>query len=239
MKFAKVFAFVLLFALVAPAAWSDCTPEHWPKDGVYQTYDESLLPGRASEAWCTGAGPGVTGNTENGMSWDAVGGLLATQWHVWGMAIDENGAVPTGSNVDPETGNGWVDYTTNYVGGQFWLSKDHLWGDGTTDYTGTVDYYTVNAKVSLMGWQIVGVTSNVYFTGYFDDCTNCRLDFVIANAMLVWQTGWPNQPADFPPFLCSATTGEYFDVCCIRAQIHCYPTAAEPSTWGTLKALYR
>ncbi|MCX5752176.1 MAG: hypothetical protein NTW97_00880 [Candidatus Krumholzibacteria bacterium] len=62
-----------------------------PKDGVYSTSNGTVLGGHASEAWCTGVGPGRVGNMESAMSWD--GANLGTQWKVWGMAIDAAGPV--------------------------------------------------------------------------------------------------------------------------------------------------
>ncbi len=46
----------------------------------------TILGGRASDAWCTGVGPGRPGNTESAMSWD--GTNLGAQWRIWGMTID-------------------------------------------------------------------------------------------------------------------------------------------------------
>jgi len=236
MKLIKVLSVCALFLFFASYAWCDCVRGHWPIEGIYQTTNGTILSGRASEAWCTVASPGVPGNTENAMSWN--GATLGTQWKVWGQAIDATGAVLVGSHVD-QYGNGYNDYVTSYVGGQFWLSKNHLWGDGTTDYTGTLTSYNVSARVTLFGGQIVGVTSNVHFTGVFDGCPNCKLDYVITNAMLAWMPGWGIQPGNYPPLLCGATLGELYDVCCIRAQISCTPVPVEESTWGTIKVLYR
>jgi len=228
--------FVFSLAIVAATvAFAECT--HPPTDGVYMTYNNTILAGRVSEAWCSGAGPGQPGNTENAMSWD--GTNLGLQWKVWGQAIDANGAVETGRYFDAN-GNGWIDYVTDYTGGQFWLSGNHLWGDGSTDYTGTITYFNVGARVKYTGWQPVGVTSNIFLTGAFNDCTNCALEYAISDALLVWRTGYPApMPADYPPFLCNASTGELFNACCIVAKIFCTPISTESSTWGGIKALYR
>ena len=103
--------FVLLIFAVPLVALGQC-PSH---DGVFSTTTGTMLPGRASEAWCTGT-PGVTGNNENAMSWD--GTTLGTQWRAWGMSIDENGAVEIFRNLDSE-GSGWIEYRTFYDGGEF------------------------------------------------------------------------------------------------------------------------
>jgi len=159
MKLVRIFPVCALFLLLAAYAWCDCIEGHWPVVGVYQTTNGTILAGRASEAWCTDPSPGIPGNTENAMSWD--GATLGAQWKVWGQAIDSTGPVLVYSNVD-EYGNGYNDYVTNYVGGQFWLSKNHIWGDGTTDYTGTLTSYNVSARVTLFGGQIAGVYGAMY-----------------------------------------------------------------------------
>lgn len=235
MKFWKIVLAFSLAIVMASAAFAACT--HQPNDGIYTTSNGTLLGGRASEVWCSGQGPGRPGNTENAMSWN--GTNLGTQWRVWGMTIDASGAFETARHFDAY-GNGWIDYVTNYTGGQFWLSGGHLWGDGSTDYTGTITYYNVGARVSYIGWQPVGVTSNMFLTGVFDNCSDCSIEYAISNALFIWRTGYPNpMPANYPPFLCNATSGELFDVCCAVAKIHCIPVSTESSTWGGIKAMYR
>ncbi len=235
MKFAAILCLVSFICIAAAPINAQC-----PITGVYSTYMGNLLSGRASEAYCGADGepiqPGRPGNTQNAESWNNA--ALGTQWKVWGMYIDGNGGVETGRNVD-EFGNGYIDYETNYLGGQFWLSKDHSWGDGLNDLTGHIDYYNVSTRITLSGGQVSGYVSNVYFTGKFYDCEECWLRYVIANAMLVWMPGWPDGPlANYPDLLCDATLGEQIDVCCIQADIYC-DIATEESTWGAIKSLYR
>jgi len=226
-----------IMSLIAMGTGASAGCPHSPKDGVYSTTNGTLLSGRASEAWCSGIGPGQPGNTESAMSWD--GANLGAQWRVWGMSIDASGAIETARHFDA-SGNGWIDYNTTYSGGQFWLSGSHIWGDGTTDYTGALTYYNVGARVTYVRAQAVGVTSNIYLTGAFDNCPNCSIEYAISNAILVWQTGYPaSMPADYPALLCGATSGELFNACCIVAKIFCNPISTTPSTWGEIKTLYR
>jgi len=210
-----------------------------PTVGRYSTQDGSMLPGRASEAWCPPTVyPGVPGNTENAESWD--GAYLGTEWKLWGMTIDETGAVETGRDMDAD-GNGWITYTTHYEGGQFWLSKDGDWGDGVSDYTGTMTNYTVITTVTYVAGELVGATSNVTATGVFDDCRlrDAVVKFVIANAMLAWHPSWASPPPpDYPELLCGAPTGELFDVCCITMEIASAVPAVDRS-WGVVKSMYR
>jgi len=234
MRITKVALAFSLMIFAASSAFAVCA--HPPKDGIYRTTNGTILGGRASEAWCSG-GPGQPGNIEDAMSWD--GANLGAQWHLWGMAIDAAGATETARDMDAN-GNGWIEYVTNYTGGQFWLSGSHLWGDGSTDYTGMVTYYTVTARITFASWQPVAATSNILMTGSFNECTNCSIQYAISNATLIWQTGYPTpMPADYPPFACGAPAGELFGVCCIVAKIYCTPIATESSTWGGIRALYR
>jgi hypothetical protein len=103
-------AFVLV-AFTALGAWSQCTIS-----GTYSTNTKTISAGRASEAWCGDVGPGRHGNTENALSWN--GSVLGAQWKVWGMYIDETGAVETGRNIN-EFGNGWIDTNDSSTQGAF------------------------------------------------------------------------------------------------------------------------
>jgi len=228
---------VSLTTLIGSSPFAACI--HKPMDGEYSTdaIPATILAGRASEAWCSGEGPGRVGNTQGAMSWD--GATLGGQWKLWGMAIAAPGAVETSRYFDA-FGNGYIDYITSYTGGQFWLSGAHAWGDGLGDFTGTITYYNVGAKVVYVGWGPVGVTSNVTMWGSFDSCNYCSIDYGYSNALLVWQTGdTAPMPGDYPPFLCAANAGELYDVCNITLRILCDVTGTEPSTWGKIKELYR
>jgi hypothetical protein len=228
MKLSKFFFVVPVIVFFSLAAWAAC-PIH-PNPGVYETTAGTINPGRVSESWCTLPSPGVPGNTQNAMSWD--GANLGAQWKVWGMAINPAGPQIAGQNM--VGGNGWIAYSTDYVGGQFWLSKSHAWSDGVNDLTGQVFNYNVYSRVTYVGGVPVAVYSTAYFTGVFDNCALCTLEYVISNVAQVW----PAQTVYYPPFLCGATAGEYYDVCCIKASVYC-PVGNEESTWGTIKSLYK
>jgi hypothetical protein len=206
-----------------------------PYTGEWTTVDEEIDGGRISEAYCLDPfEPGVPGNKLNAMSWDEV--ALGLQWYFWGMSIDENGAVETGRDIN-EYGFGYIDYTTEYEGGWFWLTGAHAWSDGT-DLTGWVVGCNVGARVTIAGGVPVGLTSNITLTGVFEQCEECTIK-IIANSQKIWQTGQGAMPSDYPPFLCGASSGELHDMCCISAQIICPVVATEPFTWGAIKGLYR
>ncbi len=230
MKNLKLSITLVLVLGLAASALAGC-----PDSGYYRTSNGTLLPGRVSEAWCNG-GPGQPGNTENAMSWD---GTLGMQWKVWGQAIDAVGAVEVENTVDVN-GDGYIDYVTNYTGGQFWLSGAHIWSLDGLDITGSLTYYNVAARVQYVGGQPVAVNSNVFFDGMIDDCDDCQIAYTIANAELIWSSAFGTPaPADYPALLCDATTGELYDACCITMVITCGGVATEGQTWGHVKALYR
>jgi hypothetical protein len=227
MNLFKTMCLAVVVLMVSVAVWGECA--YRPIEGVYDTTIGNLKPGRVSEAWCTLPSPGVPGNTQNAESWD--GATLGAQWKVWGMEINAAGPQVVGSSMN--NGSGWIAYSTDYDGGQFWLSKNHTWGDGVNDLTGTVSNYNVFARVTYVNYTPVSVYSTAYFTGVFDECPVCYLEYVISNVAQVW----PSDPGMYPALLCG-TAGEYYDVCCIRASIFCQ-VGTEESTWGTIKSLYR
>jgi hypothetical protein len=233
MKYARVLLACSALILLAATAYAECVNP--PLDGTYTTMAGTILGGRSSEAWCSGEGPGRPGNTENAQSWD--GAILGGQWKVYGMVSE--GAVETARYFDAY-GNGWIDYATNYTGGVFWLTNAAPWGGGAAEYWGTVKYFNVGARVNYAGWSPIGVTSNILMTGDFDACPNCAIQYAISNAILVWQTGYPTPMlADYPAFLCGATSGEQFDACCIIMKVMCNPVSTDESSWGSIKDLFR
>ena len=244
LKMLLVVAGMMLLATSVSAQFCGCPEDHIPYQRMWSTYDGSLLPGRVSEAWCS-PDPyfqaGVPGNTEYAQSWD--GATLGTEWEVWGMQIDAAGAGEVARDMDA-TGTGWIDYVTNYDGGQFWLNGAIFGPPGSVDFLGSITYYNVSTRVSFLNGQVVGVTSNVTFNGWMDGtCECCYIEFGIANAMRVWVEGEGTPPAPYPPFICDVdktpgTGGELFDACCIMASISC-PNSSDVASWGAIKGMYK
>ena len=228
----KSTATVLFLCLVAGAALAACPDA----DGLFTYADGSLMPGRASEAWCDG-NAGETGNTQSAYSWD--GSALGTEWRIWGMEIDAAGPTLLYSTVNAN-GDGIAAYSTNYDGGQIWLSKDGAWGDGVNDLAGTITYCHVDIQITYLGGVPVQTNSNIMMTGGIDDCANnCVVEYIVTNAALAWSSAWgTTMPGDYPALLCSASIGELFDVCCPRLSLSC-AVPNETRSWGGLKTLYR
>lgn len=210
--------------------------------GQWTTDDATMLPGRATEGWCGADGNpvqgGQPGNTQNAMSWN--GSFVGSEWAAWGMTIDADGAVLVSDTVDG-SGNGVRTYSTDYVGGGFWLTKDNTWADGVTDLSGVITSYNVISRLTIQGGAIAGVSSDIIFSGQFSDCpgaNNCLIHFEITNASLAWHPGFGGTlPLNYPAILCGAPTGEAFDVPAITGEITCaVPTEDVP--WGSLKAMY-
>jgi hypothetical protein len=153
------------------------------------------------------------------------------------MSIDASGAVEVARSVNA-SGFGWIDYVTNYEGGRFWLAGSEPWSDGT-DLEGDVTVCSVNARVTLVNFTPVGVTSNITIVGIFDVCEWCSIE-IAANSARQWKTGDPSaMPSGYPPFLCDADSGELHYSCCLTASIMCSVTGDEESTWGAIKEMYR
>ena len=228
---------VLSLALVIPAL-AAC-----PIDGHFSSLypdvgDYPMSLGRAAEAWC-GGGAGMPGNLMNAQSWD--GTALGLEWKIWGMEIDADGGVEIDSNI--VNGTGWIDYVTNYVGGEFWLSGDREWSSDGEDLVGQVSGFNVATRVTYLMGEVAGATSNFYLTGNFDGCEVCLIQEVTGNTELDWRPGgmlvnWGPFPADYPDFLCPTEDGELFTVCCIDLVIAC-DVASETTTWGDVKSLFR
>lgn len=240
MRILRMVGLVCLAAALCQSAMAQCPSSI----GQWRTIDGTMIGGRATEAWCGADGNpvrgGQTGNTQTAMSWDGVS--LGTQWRAWGMAIDANGAFPLSDTVDPVSGDGIRTYSTNYIGGEFWLTRDHTWSDGIADPSGVLTSFNVVATLTIRGGQVVGASSNITFTGDFVDCpgaNGCEIRFGITNALLAWSPDLGgSMPVDYPALACSAGLGEAFSVCCITLDIYC-AVPAEETLWGSLKALYQ
>ncbi|MBU2501699.1 hypothetical protein KJ682_10265 [bacterium] len=239
MHILRTTSLVLLLLLISTLAAAQCPN----LNGAWATYNGTMLGGRASEAWCGVDGaplqPGMPGNTQNAMSWN--GSALGTEWKAFGMAIDANGATLIDDSLDG-FGNGSRTYSTDYVGGEFWMTKNNTWSDGVADLSGQLTSYQVVATITFFGGVPVGLTSNITFSGTFDNCpqlNGCEIRFSIANAMKVWDSGMASSmPADYPAFLCGANGGELFDICCALVDVNCI-VDNESASWGTLKAMFK
>ena len=235
LKNAKIIL-ALVTLLIGSSALASC-PDNV---GVYSTLDGSLLPGRAAEAWCDAPeGPGQPGNTANAMSWN--GAELGTQWHIWGMTIDADGATMVSDTVDGD-GNGVRIYQTGYEGGEFFLDGSGPWTNDDVDLNGVVYNFLVITSITFVGGNPVAQVSNITFNGEFVDCpenNGCVVEFAIANAILAWNSNMDTpMPENYPGFLCDATMGELFQNNDVSIGINC-AVATENMSWTGLKGMYR
>jgi hypothetical protein len=216
-----------------------------PQVGVYLSLTQGgpVLDGRFSESWVGVGGPGQFDNTVNAESWDTGLGL-GTEWRFYCPAI---GAAPV-LIEDTRDGNGTGDvvYQTEYVGGHFWLSKSGAWGDGSEDYVGDLDLFSVETTYKYVAGVVLGIRSNITLSGHFLGYDNC-LNYAITNASFFGNTDDNGPlPAGFPAFLNSScqdnvlVRGGWGSVTQIALQItgSCVVGTEEP-TWGGVKARYR
>ncbi len=170
------------------------------------------------------------------MSFD--GAALGLEWRMEGMSIEASGSVLVFDGVTG--GNGVRIYQTAYDGGTFWLGGDGAWTFGNVELYGIIQDFLIVSTKYYVGGQVTGVVNNITFNGIFDDCGNeCIIEFAIANAALVWQTGSNDpMPANYPDFLCNANGGELYTTSDITIGINC-AVASETQTWSSVKETFR
>jgi hypothetical protein len=199
--------------------------------------DYPLLNGRYSEAWCSGAGPLEPGNTINAASWD--GAALGLEWQMSNMAIGAGGTTLVFDGVSG--GNGVRIYQTVYEGGDYWLGGDGDWTIGNVELNGfIVDFLIISTKY-YVGGVVTAVVNNISFSGVFTECeSECEIEFAIANAARIWHSGQGGaMPANYPAFLCGASTGELYTTSDITFSIICAPVAVESQSWSSVKDMFR
>jgi len=216
-----------------------------PATGVYLSLTQGgpVLDGRFSESWVGVDGPGQLGNTVDAQSWDASLGL-GTEWKFYCPAIAAPPVIVEDSRDG--TGTGDVVYQTEYAGGHFWLSMNGPWGDGTENYTGDLDLFSVETTYKYVMGTVLGIRSNITMAGHFIGYENC-LNYAITNASFFGNTDDNGPlPAGFPAFLNSScqdnvlTRGGWGSVTQIAMQItgSCL-VGVEKTSWGAVKASYR
>jgi len=229
-----------LLAVLATATLTATAAFAAVNTGTYQSTDlgGQLLTGRAS-VHRTGINSGLP-HVLHGQSWN--GATLGTQWEL--RCATNNAGFGT-TDLRNASGTGVVIYTSAYQGGQFELfNTGGAWGDGvatlaTTTVVSTVQFVNFIPVASVVN----GNTSGVFAGG-------CALTFGIANGNGVGETTSLNpaitKPADYPVFTdatCGpAGAGQQFGtwgtVITLTMAIDC-ATPAKPSTWGSVKTLYR
>jgi hypothetical protein len=210
-----------------------------PINGTYTSTDPGgqVLTSRAS-THRTGINSGLP-HVLHAQSWD--GASLGTQWEIR-CAVNNAGFTVQDNRI---AGTGTVVYTSSYTGGRFtYFAGGWPWGDGTGTLGNTFLISTVQCVNNIPVASVVnGNTSGVFQGG-------CALTFAIANGVGVGETTSLNpaitKPADYPVFLdgtCNpAAAGQHYGswgtVITMTLNIDC-ATPAKPSSWGSIKTLYR
>jgi hypothetical protein len=212
-----------------------------PAPGIYKSQFGDIMEGFFSESWVDAPHQeGLVHNTIH--AWDASQGV---QWKVYCPSI---GVVTLVFDSRDASGNGFVQYSTDYVGGTLWLSKTGLWGHNEIDFTATIDVFNVVSTHLYAGWVQVSVVSDIRFNGHFDPPVEGQcFDYVLLNGYIEGTTGLGmSLPAGYPPFLdyynCPAGTVAW-GAWGLAEDITLYiygdcTVATKESTWGKIKALY-
>ncbi len=238
-RLATIFAILATLALTASVTLAAA-----PLPGNYMSTDigGTIPAGRYTEGWDAGGSALLTGNTQNCGSWD--GSTLGGVWkYTCGTALSP--AVQIGGYVNPQ-GNGNRTFMIPYSGGTLWLSGTGPWANGDPDYAGVFDSYVEYETVQYSNWVPVSAVTNVQSAAHFDNYPSLCMAFSIGNGSRVGTTDLGNVfPPDFPALLnpaCAATRtlGAWWNFNSITVTVtqDCY-TSAKPSSWGSLKAIYR
>lgn len=219
--------------LLAVPAWAG------PINGVYNSTDMGgqLLTGRAS-TWRSGVNSGLP-HVLHAQSWNA--SVLGTQWDI-SCAVEPTNYVVQDKRVG---GVGTIVYTSTFQGGTFVLfAGGWPWGDdagtlGTTTMVTAVQYILIGGVSTPVASVVNGNTAGTFAGG-------CTLTFLIGNGSGVGETPYAQKPSNYPTFLdgsCGLALGNqqfgtWGNVITITMGINC-PVGTEPSTWGTIKSLYR
>jgi hypothetical protein len=232
---------VILATMALSATMSLAGP---PLPGDYKSTDigGTIPAGRYTEGWDAGGGALLASTTQNCGSWD--GSALGGVWkYTCGTATAP--ATLVFSTVNAQ-GNGNRTYMMPFDGGIFWLSGSGPWANGDPDYPGTFDSYVEYETIQYSNWVPISAVTNVQAAAHFNDYPTLCMGFSIGNGSRVGTTDLGNvMPADYPAMLdptCAPTRtlGAWWNFTSITITLtpDC-ATPAKPSTWGSLKAIYR
>jgi len=229
---------VLILSLASTAFASGTNP---PLAGTYKTLTNTVLPGRATESMPCDSCFGQIGNLIMAGSWD--GSALGANWK---LSCPQVATTPTLLYDGVVGGTGQRIFQATYTGGTLWLSGTGAWSSGDPHYKGSLTSFVVVAAYQYVGGTLVGIVSNINFSGSidgYDDCFTLAIsnaEFVGATPSALAVTG--PYPAFQGPSDCNVagTHGSYWDVHDITFSIlgHC-TTSTRSSSWGGLKSLYR
>ncbi len=239
-RFATTFVLLAALALTVSASFAAA-----PLPGDYKSVDipgGTIPAGRYTEGWDASGGALLGGTTQNCGSWD--GSVLDGVWkYTCGTATGP--AVQIGGYVNP-SGYGTRTFMMTFTGGIFWLSGTGPWANGDADYPGVFDSYVEYETITYSAWVPTHAVTNVQAAAHFNNYPTLCMGFSIGNGSRVGTTDLGNvMPAGDPARLdpaCNATRtlGAWWDFTNISITLtpDCV-TPAKPSTWGSLKAIYR
>jgi hypothetical protein len=239
-RLATIFAILATLALTASVTLAAA-----PLPGEYKSMDlpgGTIPAGRYTEGWAVGGGALLAGTTQNCGSWD--GSALDGVWK-YSCGTELTPGVQIGGYVN-SLGNGIRTFMKTYSGGTFWLSGTGPWANGDSDYPGVFDSYVEYETITYSNWVAISAITNVQAAAHFNNYPVLCMGFSIGNGTRVGTTDRGNvMPSNYPALLdptCAPTRtlGAWWDFTSISILLteDC-ATSAKPSSWGSLKAIYR
>jgi hypothetical protein len=228
----KLSLITVAMALVAVSAWAGA-----PVQGTYKEETGDLLIAHYAESFAAAGEYLTVGNAMNSQSWD--GGTLGTQW--WVSCPDiENPPNLVFDNVNI-LGNGQQIWQKTFAGGTFFMNgTGEAWDGGDATYTGVVDTYSETVTIIFTGFNRVAATSNVQWSGVFDNYPLSCISGIENGADLMGA-----KPASYPDYVdpdtCdpNRTFGRFGNHTDMTFSIIECAVPTEPSTWGKIKGLYK
>lgn len=240
---------ILTGVLVVSAAAAFAGP---PLSGTWKSTNGDFDEGTATSTWLGGHYLSVS-NTLYGRSF--AGGVFTNDWTI--NCPTAVAVIPLGAPISPATGN--YIYMITYTGGYVTLGgPGNPWNGGDAVYTGIIDTYTEIRTIQVAGGKIVGAVSDHSVSAHIQGYTDACVAWGIGNGVLRGGTP-PGAPVPFnypllqsvksagypgyPDASCSPNpffgTGHWDDIRDLTVSITGCAVATEPSTWGSVKSMYR
>jgi hypothetical protein len=239
-----VLALTAVLVVSAAAAFAGA-----PLSGTWKSTNGDFDEGTATSSW-VGGHYLTAGNILYGRSYN---GGFTNDWTInCPVAV---AVVPLGAPIGP-LGN--FTYMITYTGGYITLGgPGNPWNGGDAVYTGIIDTYVEIRTIQTASGKIVGAVSDhsvsAHISGYPESCVawgigngvlrggtapGAPLPFNYTVLQSVKSAGYP----DYPNAVCTLGpngVGHWDDIRDLTLSITGCAVPTQPSTWGSIKSMYR